>query len=87
MAPPLSSRGVRSRLLILRRERVKEWSGLVAAAGVASGLAGPGSDFSEVSTLGLESAALESVAAPSVLPGPSLRVGGVGRFRSLTSWR
>jgi len=52
-----------------RRERVGEWSEPVAAAGVESGSAVPGSDFSEASALGLEPVALESVAAPACPPG------------------
>ncbi len=56
-------------------------------AGVVWGLAGLGSDFSEVSTLGLESAALEPAAAPACPPGPVTCTVCGGRFWSFTSWR
>ncbi len=51
------------------RERRGERIAGLAGAGVASVVAGPGSDFSEVPVLGLKPAALEPVAAPTCPPG------------------
>lgn len=48
----------------------KNGLGVPDVGGRRVAVAGPGSDFSEASTLGLESAALDPVAAPACPPGP-----------------